>query len=316
MAFLTTRVQGPDVDDWKKLGRCLRYLRATRKLPLTLCCDPAGVIQWWIDASFAVHPDMRSHTGATMSLGKGAVYSFSTKQRINTHSSTEAELVGVNDAMSLVLWTRHFLEAQGFSVKDNVIFQDNESTMLLAHNGRLSSTKNTWHIDIRYYFINDHIKNGRVRVEHCPTTHMIADCLTKPLQGAKFREFCNHLLNISEPMQDDAGQECVETPRERERPALGSATVQQVAPGPDHFGDAPGPDHFGDVTTTSTPEPNVSPVLVSVHKPVVPVTRPRGGHAPAQSRHRMAQKGTEGSPKQRVKRSLVVADLHNPTITR
>ena len=86
VAFLTPRVQGPDVDDWKKLGRCLRYLRATQKLPLTLCCDPAGVIQWWIDASFAVHPDMRSHTGATMSLGKGAVYSFSTKQRINTRS--------------------------------------------------------------------------------------------------------------------------------------------------------------------------------------------------------------------------------------
>ena len=106
----------------------------------------------------------------------------------------------------------------------------------------------------------------------------------------------------------------VETPRERERPALGSATVQQVAPQQV----APGPDHFVDVTTTSTPGPNVSPVLASVHKPVVPVTRPRGGHAPAQSRYRMAQKGDErsGSPKQRVKHSLVVADLRNPTITR
>ena len=134
---------------------------------MILCCDLAGVIQWWIDASFAVHPDMWSHTGVTMSLGKGAVYSFSMKQCINTHSSTEAELVGVNDAMSLVLWTQHFLEAQGFSVKDNVIFQDNESTMLLAHNGHLSSTKNTWHINIRYYFITDHIKNGRVQVAHC-----------------------------------------------------------------------------------------------------------------------------------------------------
>ena len=225
MAFLTTRVQGPDVDDWKKLGRCLRYLHATWKLPLTLCCDPAGVIQWWINASFAVHPDMQSHMGATMSLGKGAVYSFSMKQRINTCSSTKAELVGVNDAMSLVLWTRHFLEAQGFSVKDNVIFQDNESTMLLAHNGHLSSMKNTQHIDIQYYFITDHIKNGCVRVAHCPTTRMIADCLTKPLQGVKFCEFHNHLLNISELMQDGARQECVETPRERERPALGSAMV-------------------------------------------------------------------------------------------
>ena len=399
VAFLTTRVQGPDVDDWKKLGRCLRYLCATQKLPLILCCDPAGAIQLWIDASFAVHPDMQSHTGATMSLGKGAVYSFSTKQRINTRSSTEAELVGVNDAMSLVLWTRHFLEAQGFSVKDNVIFQDNESTMLLARNGRLSSTKNTRHIDIRYYFITDHIKKGRVRVAHCPTTHMIADCLTKALQGAKFREFRNHLLNISEPMQDGAGQECVETPWER--PALGSAMVQQVAPGPDRSDNvimtstpgpnvrpvlasvhelvvpvtrphgehadcltkalqgakfrefrnhllnisepmqdgagqecvetpwerpalgsatvqqvAPGPDRSVNVITTSTPGPNVRPVLASVHELVVPVTRTRGEHAPARSRYRMAQKGADGHPQQRVNRSLVVVDLHNPTITR
>ena len=129
------------------------------------------------------------------------------------------------------------------------------------------------------------------------------------------------LTYVEEPtyenQKNDASLSIVETPRERECPALVSATVQQVAPQQV----APGPDHFVDVTTTSTtsiPGPNVSPVLASVHKPVVPVSRPRGGHAPAQSRYRMAQKGAEGSgsPKQRVKRSLVVADLRNPTITR
>ena len=86
----------------------------------------------------------------------------------------------------------------------------------------------------------------------------------------------------------------------RERPALGSAMVPQVAPGPDRF---------VDVTTTSTPGPNVSPVLASVHELVVPVTRPRGGHAP----------GIEWLRKELIdvrNRSLVVADLRNPTITR
>jgi hypothetical protein len=66
-------------------------------------------IKWWIDASFAVHPDMRSHTVGTLSLGKGSVYSTSRKQRINTKSSTEAELVGVDDGMPLVVWTHNFL---------------------------------------------------------------------------------------------------------------------------------------------------------------------------------------------------------------
>lgn len=72
-----------------------------------------------------------------MSLGKGSPYSFSKKQKINTKSSTKAELVGVDDGMSLVIWTRNFLEAQGYVVTDNVVYQDNQSAMLLEKNGRL-----------------------------------------------------------------------------------------------------------------------------------------------------------------------------------
>jgi len=58
------------------------------------------------------HPDMKSHTGIYMTLGKGATYTTSCKQKLNTKSSTEAELVAVDDAMGQVLWTRHFLAAQ------------------------------------------------------------------------------------------------------------------------------------------------------------------------------------------------------------
>ena len=63
---------------------------------------------WWVDTSFAVHEDIRSRTGMHMSLGKGTVYSASVKQKINTASSTEAELVGVADALPKIVWTRYF----------------------------------------------------------------------------------------------------------------------------------------------------------------------------------------------------------------
>jgi hypothetical protein len=80
VAFLTTRVKRPDKDDYKKLGCMLKYLRGTPNLALTLEGDDTRIVKWWVDASFAVHKDMRSHTGGTLSLGKGSVYSASTRQ--------------------------------------------------------------------------------------------------------------------------------------------------------------------------------------------------------------------------------------------
>jgi len=108
IAFLCTRVKSPDTDDTKKLGHVLRYLRDTVFLPLVLGWDKSGNIYWSVDASFAVHSDMRSHTGAVMSLGKGALIAMSTKQKLNTTSSTEAELVGVSDSMPYNMWATYF----------------------------------------------------------------------------------------------------------------------------------------------------------------------------------------------------------------
>jgi hypothetical protein len=86
--------------------------------------DDKNSIKWYIDTSFAVHKDMRSHTGATMTLGSGVICFVSTKQKINTRSSTEAELVGV-DVVSKELWTKLFIEAQNIKVNTNVIYRDN-----------------------------------------------------------------------------------------------------------------------------------------------------------------------------------------------
>ena len=215
VAFLTTRVAQPDIDDWKKLTRAIRYLRDSKDLYLTLEADDGIDIKWWIDASFAAHPDMRSHTGGTLSLGKGSVYSMSRKQRINTKSSTEAELVGVDDGMPLVVWTRNFIAAQGYDIRDNVVYQDNQSTMLLAKNGRASSGRRTRHIDIRYFFVTDRVKRGELRIEYCPTGDMVADFFTKPLQGSLFRKLRGIILNMPGRLCDSdasTSQECVGKP--------------------------------------------------------------------------------------------------------
>lgn len=69
---------------------------------------------------------MRSHTGGTMSLRKGSIYITSTKQKLNTKSSMESELVGVNDVMPMILCTKYFLDTQGYDTSASTINQDNQ----------------------------------------------------------------------------------------------------------------------------------------------------------------------------------------------
>ena len=175
VAFLCTRVQKPDMNDYKKLGRVIQYLRATIGLPLMVSMHAVDSIRWYVDAAFAVHNDMKSHTGAIVTFGKGEAYAKSSKQKLNTKSSTEAEFVGVDDILTQMLWTRYFLVEQGYSIKDNVVYQDNQSAMKLEINGKKSNSKRTRHINIRNYFITDHIAANEVSVEYCLTLYTIGD---------------------------------------------------------------------------------------------------------------------------------------------
>eukprot|EP00977_Amphora_coffeiformis_P023672 scaffold13930_cov161-Amphora_coffeaeformis.AAC.1 len=97
IAYLTTRVKAPNKDDWDKLVRMMPFLRQTKDDVLTLRADGTGEMRWYTDASFAVHPDFRSHTGAIMTMGDGAITSISRKQGLNTRSSTEAEVVAADE---------------------------------------------------------------------------------------------------------------------------------------------------------------------------------------------------------------------------
>ncbi len=183
VAFLTTRVKEPDEDDWLKLQRVLKYLHGTIYLSLTLDASMMNLVRWWVDASFVVHHDVRSHTGAVFSLGKGGVISMSKKQKLNTKSSTEVEVVGVDDASLQILWTNYFIRSQGYQIDNTLVYQDNQSAFLLKTNGNQSSGKRAQHMNIRYFFLTDRIKKGEMTMGYCPATDMIGHHFTKPLQG-------------------------------------------------------------------------------------------------------------------------------------
>jgi hypothetical protein len=131
-----------------------------------------------------------------MSFGRGGVLCKSCKHKLNTKSSTEAEFVGASDYLPHLIWVKNFLEAQGYTITENIFEQDNESAIKLEKNGRTSAGPKSRHIAIRYFWMKDRIHTEGIIVRHCPTLQMIADFFTKPLQGTLFRKFRDVLMGI------------------------------------------------------------------------------------------------------------------------
>ena len=130
-------------------------------------------------------------------MGNGGLITVLQKQKLNTRNSTEAKLVSIDNMSTMVLWTRLFLEEQGYNIRKNIIFQDNKSTILLENNEKKSSSQRTRAISICYFFIMDQIEKGNVEVRYCPTKDMIADYMMKPLQEKQFEKFKNDIMGIT-----------------------------------------------------------------------------------------------------------------------
>ena len=110
-------------------------------------------------------------------------------------------LVGTDDFMPTICWTRYFLKYQGYIVLDNLFFQENRSSTLLEKNLKALISKSTKHINIRHFFITNRVAQGDVSLVWCPAGDMIGGFMTKPLQGVLFRKFRHQIMGVI-PDQD------------------------------------------------------------------------------------------------------------------
>jgi len=101
------------------------------KIKIKIKTIALNILKWYVYASFAVYAGFKSHTGSVMSMGKCAIKTMSFKQKLNTKSSNTAELVGADDISTKMLWKKLFMETQGYTIKENILYQDNKSAILL-----------------------------------------------------------------------------------------------------------------------------------------------------------------------------------------
>lgn len=135
-----------------------------------------------------------------MTPGMGKVYGTLTQQKIDIKGLTESEL-GVSGVMPQILWTRYFLESQGYFVADSVIFEDNQSPIFLEKDSKTSSGARRRHINIRYFFGSE-----RMSAQYCATGDMAYDFFAKTWQGSIFKHLRDQIMNINPT--NDSSQDC------------------------------------------------------------------------------------------------------------
>jgi hypothetical protein len=191
VSFLTTRVSCPTKQDWNKLMRMMSYLQHNPHKGLLFPTKGGMEIDAYIDAAFCAHMDGKSHTGVIVRIGGALVYVKSTKQKIISRDSTEAETIGLSDHTDKVLWFHLFMKYQGYDPQPPIIYQDNKSTISLVTKG--GGKPRTRHLRARQYAVKEQVDAGDYKIEYMITEVMIADVLTKPLQSAKYELFVDSM---------------------------------------------------------------------------------------------------------------------------
>jgi hypothetical protein len=197
IAALSTKTANPTVNDMEKLDHVLKYLNGTKDLKMKYQPDSLQLYAY-IDASYALHNDAKGQSGVIITLGKTGppVFCKSKKQKLVSRSSTESELIALNDGLPEVIWAKQFMESLGFKQDIITVFEDNQSSIILANKSRGTTITRTKHLQVRYFYVKQMIDQKLIQIEYLPTQEMMADILTKPMGGKLFFKLRDLILNI------------------------------------------------------------------------------------------------------------------------
>ena len=150
VSFLYIKVTRSTQEDWLKLRRLLCYLKGTLDMPRIVGANSLSIFQAYADSSYAIHADMKSHTGGTTTFGHGVTHTKCLKQKINTKITTESEIVAASDYVAHAVWLAGFMRDQGYHIDRKMLYQDNMSAIFIEKNGSVSAGEKSRHINIRF----------------------------------------------------------------------------------------------------------------------------------------------------------------------
>jgi hypothetical protein len=185
--YLATKSANPTQNDFNKAAKVLSYIIGTKSKMLYFKSNANLHLQIYADAAHMLHKDVKGHGGILGTLGSAPIFVKSFKFKLVTRSSTESEMVSLEESVTFALWLTTLL--RNFDIKFQLpvtIYQDNLSTIGIVMNG--GSFNRSKHIMSKYAFVKQHVDSGDIELIHCRTNIMVADMLTKPLTGTELKK--------------------------------------------------------------------------------------------------------------------------------
>jgi hypothetical protein len=161
VGWVARKMKNPTEFDMNQVNRILSYIFQTKHLGLTFTGQGGVVLSVYVDASYAIHDDRKSHFGICMFIGNfsASIATKSKKAKCMAISSTEAEYLALCEGAKLVAWARQLLSELGYPQPGpTVVYEDNQSTIRMVNNG--NDKGRTKHIDVRFHYIREMIEKG------------------------------------------------------------------------------------------------------------------------------------------------------------
>lgn len=181
-------MEAPTEAHFQVVKRVLRYVKDTVELGILYKREGKSSLQAYTDSDYAGDLDDRKSTsGFVFLIAGGAVSWCSKKQPIVALSTTEAEYIAAVSCATQAIWLTRVLGEIGEEDEDCILIKcDNNSAIQLSknpvHHGRSK------HIEVRFHYLRELTKEGKVKLIHCGTQDQVADIMTKPLKLDTFKK--------------------------------------------------------------------------------------------------------------------------------
>jgi hypothetical protein len=186
VTFLATKSANPMQSDFNKGLKILSYVKGTKNKALFFKANVKPTLEIFADAAHMLHKDAKGHGGIIGTLGSAPIFSKSFKFKLVTRSSTESEMISLEESVTFALWLTTLLKDFEFrTILPVTIHQDNLSTIGIVMNG--GSFNRSKHMISKYAFVKQYVDSGQIKLVHCRTNVMVADMLTKPLNGSDLK---------------------------------------------------------------------------------------------------------------------------------